>query len=81
MFYGRVEGWGILEYQRWGRGDERRPGTTIPTWQRNWSARKGEAYLCSLHLELHVVFSRRLAVFALLPAVPIPTVAHLFAAV
>jgi hypothetical protein len=63
-----------------GKGDERLR-TTIPIWQRNWGSRKGEAYLGSLHLELHVVLSRRLAVFPLLPAVPIPTVPHLLAAV
>jgi hypothetical protein len=55
-------------------GDARRTGTAI----RN---RKGGAHLGSLHLQLHVVFSRRLAVLALLPAVAVATVAHLLPAV
>ena len=55
--------------------------TTVPNGKSHEEGLKAEAYLGSLHLELHVVFPRCLSVFPFLPAVTIPAISHLFAAI
>jgi hypothetical protein len=55
--------------------------TTDPNGKSNEKSLGAEAHLRSLHLELHVVLPRCLAVFPLLPAVAIPPISHLFAAI
>jgi hypothetical protein len=78
--WGKHKSWDYTSQE--GKTTRKRNKTTVLNGKsKEAEGMKAEAYLGSLHFELHVVFSRCLSVFPFLPAVTIPAISHLFAAI